>query len=180
MPVFILERLSDGVIQEAMDIVRSDGVANKQYFCKCCDKQWKSKSGAKSHLNSKKITGEPYKVPVRKPRLDENGNELPKVINKPYVCDVCDKGFKCQYDLDKHSKAKKGPCWSRKQVQIAADLQGIVINKINHNDVGVQNEHNDVGVQNEHNDVGVPKKRARKPRAKKIRIPTPVQTSDEE
>ena len=126
MPVFILERLSDGAIQETMDIVRSDGVANKQYFCKCCDKQWKSRTGAKSHLNSKKITGEPYKVPVRKPRLDENGNELPKVVNKPYVCDVCDKGFKCQYDLDKHSKAKKGPCWSKKQVQIAADLQDVI------------------------------------------------------
>ena len=74
----------------------------KSYTCDCCfvedisnpglkiKKEWPSKTHLNRHLNTKKITGEPRKP--QKVRCDK----------KDYNCDLCGKGFRNNWFLNKH------------------------------------------------------------------------------
>lgn len=65
----------------------------KEYICECCNKKWSDKTHYNTHLNSKKITGEPRK------------KHKTRVHKKPLVkwhCDLCNKDFGCKNNFRKH------------------------------------------------------------------------------
>jgi hypothetical protein len=77
----------------------------KEYICECHNKKWPDKTHYNRHLNSKILTGEPRKT--QKVRCDK----------KEYVCGLCGKSYRNNYDLNLHTSCKTKNTIKVKQVR---------------------------------------------------------------